>query len=80
MQTGDKLGDKHTVEFARALAVQLRLVDWCNAREVHRMQHIVLSLSPNVQTVVLQELRDSVLKVLSEWPLPMKLVRPFAAV
>lgn len=75
-QVANKLGDRRTPDLAKALASHIRHTKWNVDADSDHMQHILKSLSSDLQRMVLTEASDYPEKApLDEWPLAIQLVR-----
>ena len=77
-QVANKLGDRRTPHLAEALASRIRQTKWDKDADSDHMQHILKSLSTDLQHMVLKGASgNSGQAVLDEWPLAVQHVRNF---
>ena len=77
-QVANKLGDRRTPHLAEALASRIRQTKWDKDADSDHMQHILKSLSTDLQHMVLKGASgNSGQAALDEWPLAVQHVRNF---
>lgn len=74
-QVCDKLSDDTTGDWAEVLAERLNCTRWEHHSQSHEIQRVVLSLTPNLQELVLRQLGDITARVICHWPCAMQHVR-----
>lgn len=71
----DKLSDKATDKWAAVLADRVTRTRWDSEEDTTNIQHLLLTLSTDLQKLVVQQIGDIIPEVMCQWPSVMQHVR-----